>query len=91
MAEMAARAALGRARITAIQDNTTVKLRAESADNFVDASELARWHRRATALHGELQHWPGCVELTLPAHPDATTAPEADPDGEGRHDDGPDL
>jgi hypothetical protein len=73
--------AVGNVRIRASVDKTAVKLRVESADNEIDASEVERWRRRAQALHGELRHWAGGVELILPA-----------PTGiEGRHDDGLDL
>ena len=62
-------------------NGAAVKLRVESADNEIDASELERWRRRAQALHGELRHWAGGVELILPT----VTG------NEGRHDDGLDL
>jgi len=81
VAEAVCRQLGGRARITASADELTVKLRVESADNAIDASELERWRRRAHALRGELRHWPGGVELSLP------TAPG----NEGRHDDRLDL
>src|SRR5436309_2098288 len=79
VAQTACRSAVGTVRIRASADNLAVKLRVESADNEIDASEVERWRRRAHALHGELRHWAGGVELILPA---AT---------EGRHDDGLDL
>jgi len=81
VAEAVCRQAGGTPRITAFADMSVVKLRVETADNAVDASELERWRRRAHALRGELRHWPGGVELSLPA---ATGH-------EGRHDDGLDL
>ena len=81
VAEAVCRQVGGRTRITASADEFSVKLRVECADNAIDASELERWRRRAHALRGELRHWPGGVELSLP------TAP-AD---EGRHDDRLDL
>jgi hypothetical protein len=81
VAEAVCRQAAGSPRITAFMEDSTVKLRVESADNAVDASELERWRRRAHALRGELRHSTGGVELSLPA---ATGH-------EGRHDDGPDL
>ena len=81
VAEAACRSAIGTVQIRASADNLTVKLRVESADNEIDASEVERWRRRAHALHGELRHWAGGVELILPA---ATGH-------EGRHDNGPDL
>ena len=81
VAEAACRNAVGKVQIRASSDKMTVKLCVESADNEVDASEVERWRRRAHALHGELRHWAGGVELILPA---ATG-------NEGRHDDGLDL
>ena len=81
VAEAVCRQLGGRTRITASADELSVKLRVESADNGIDASELERWRRRAHALRGELRHWPGGVELSLP------TAPGH----EGRHDDRLDL
>ena len=81
VAEAACRGAVGKVHIRASGDNLTVKLRVESADNEIDASEVERWRRRAHALRGELRHWAGGVELILPA---ATG-------NEGRHDDGLDL
>ena len=81
VAEAVCRQLGGRTRITASADGQSVKLRVESADNAIDASELDRWSRRAQALRGELRHWPGGVELSLP------TAPG----DEGRHDDRLDL
>ena len=81
VAEAVCRQLSGRARITASADGFSVKLQVESADNAIDASELERWSRRAHALRGELRHWPGGVELSLP------TAPG----DEGRHDDRLDL
>lgn len=81
VAEAACRQLGGRTRITASADSVSVKLRVESADKAIDASELERWRRRAHALRGELRHWPGGVELSLP------TAPG----NEGRHDDRLDL
>jgi hypothetical protein len=81
VAEAACRGAVGTPRITASVEKNTVKLRVESADNAGDASEVERWRRRANALRGELRHWAGGVELSLPA---ATG-------NEGRHDDGLDL
>ena len=81
VAESACRGAVGSVRIYASTDKLTVKLRVESADNEIDASEVERWRRRAHALHGELRHWAGGVELILPV---ATS-------NEGRHDDGLDL
>jgi hypothetical protein len=81
VAEAVCRQLGGRTRITASADGVSVKLRVESADNAIDASELERWRRRAHALRGELRHWPGGVELRLP------TAPG----DEGRHDDRLDL
>ena len=81
VAEAVCRQLGGRTRITASADDLSVKLRVESADNAIDASELERWRRRAHALRGELRHWPGGVELSLP------TAPG----DEGRHDDRLDL
>lgn len=69
VAELACRSALGTPQISVFLEGKAVKLRVLSADNAVDASELARWRRRAGALHGELRHWPGGVELTLPTHP----------------------
>lgn len=69
VAVLTCRNAVGPVQITADIDGRTVKLRVLSADNAVDASELARWRRRAGALHGELRHWPGGVELILPTHP----------------------
>lgn len=87
VAEAVCRQLGGRARITASADEFSVKLRVESAENAIDASELERWRRRAHALRGELRHWPGGVELSLPAAP---TSPE-DLRDEGRHDDRLDL
>ena len=81
VAEAVCRQVGGRTRITASVDEFSVKLQVESADNAIDASELERWRRRAHALRGELRHWPGGVELSLP------TAPG----NEGRHDDRLDL
>ena len=81
VAEAACRSAIGMVRIHASTDKLAVKLRVESADNEIDASEVERWRRRAHALHGELRHWAGGVELILPV---ATG-------NEGRHDDGLDL
>ena len=81
VAEAVCRQLGGRSRITASADGLSVKLRVESADKAIDASELERWRRRAHALRGELRHWPGGVELSLP------TAPG----NEGRHDDRLDL
>ena len=81
VAQAACRSAVGTVRIWASTDKSAVKLRVESADNEIDASEVERWRRRAHALHGELRHRPGGVELLLPV---------ADAD-EGRHDDGLDL
>jgi len=81
VAEAICRQLGGRARITASADGFSVKLQVESADNAIDASELERWRRRAEALRGELRHWRGGVELSLPAAPG----------NEGRHDDGLDL
>jgi hypothetical protein len=79
VAQTACGNAVGTVRIWASADKLAVKLRVESADNEIDASEVERWRRRAQALHGELRHWAGGVELILPA---AT---------EGRYDDGLDL
>ena len=81
VAEAACRAAVGSVRIYASRDDLMVKLRVESADNEIDASEVERWRRRAHALHGELRHWAGGVELIVPV---ATG-------NEGRHDNGLDL
>jgi hypothetical protein len=81
VAEAVCRQVGGTPRIMATVDISMVKLRVETADNAVDASELERWRRRAHALRGELRDWPGGVELSLPA---ATGH-------EGRHDDGLDL
>ena len=81
VAQAACRGAVGALRIRASADGAAVKLRVESADNEIDASELERWRRRAQALHGELRHWAGGVELILPT----VTG------NEGRHDDGLDL
>ena len=81
VAQAACRSADGKVRIWATADKRAVKLRVESADNEIDASEVERWRRRAHALRGELRHWAGGVELILPA---ATG-------NEGRHDDGLDL
>jgi hypothetical protein len=81
VAEAVCRQVGGSVRITASADGFSVKLQVESADNAVDASELERWRRRAHALRGELRHWPGGVELSLPAAPG----------NEGRDDDRLDL
>jgi hypothetical protein len=81
VAQAACRSADGKVQIWASGDDQAVKLTVESADNEIDASEVERWRRRAHALHGELRHWAGGVELILPA---ATG-------NEGRHDDGLDL
>lgn len=79
VAEGACRMAVGRPAVRVETGGSTLKLRVESADNTVDASELARWRRRALTLGGDLRTWPGGIELTLPAPP------------EGRHDNGPHL
>jgi hypothetical protein len=81
VAQAACTTAVGKVHIRASADGSEVKLWVESADNEIDASEVERWRRRARALHGELRHWPGGVELSLPA---ATGT-------EGRHDNGLDL
>jgi hypothetical protein len=81
VAEAVCRQLGGRTRITATAGKLSVKLRVESADNAIDASELERWRRRALGMRGELRHWLGGVELSLP------TAPGH----EGRHDDRLDL
>jgi hypothetical protein len=81
VAQAACGAAIGAVHVHAVGSGPEVKLRVASADNEIDASEVERWRRRARALHGELRHWSGGVELTLPA---ATGI-------EGRHDDGLDL
>lgn len=66
IAEAVARGGDGRARIYAEMDSTTVKLRAELADNGYDAFELSRWSRRVSALGGELRRSPEGVEVWLP-------------------------
>ena len=81
VAQAACTSAVGKVHVHAATSGLEVKLRVESADNEIDASEVERWRRRARALHGELRHWSGGVELNLPA---ATGT-------EGRHDDGLDL
>jgi hypothetical protein len=78
VAEAAIRAG-DRAQISAGFEGGQVKLRVESADNAGDAFETERWARRAHALNGHLEHWPGGVELRLP------------PSDEGRHDNGSHL
>jgi len=64
--EAATRGSVETALIVAIARGNRVKLSAECADNSMDAFELDRWARRARALGGDLRHWPGAVELTLP-------------------------
>ena len=66
VAEVVARGGDGRARISAEMDSTTVKLRAEPAENGYDAFELSRWSRRVSALGGELRRSPEGVEVWLP-------------------------
>lgn len=78
VAEAATRG-VDRAHISAGFEGGQVKLRVESADNAGDAFEIERWARRVRALHGELEHWLGGLELRLP------------PSDEGRHDDGSHL
>ena len=81
VAETVLRGASGQARVCAVVDGPTVKLRVESADKAYDASELVRWARRVSALGGVLTDQVGGVEVSLPAQPSA----------EGHHDDSPDL
>jgi len=97
VAEAVCRAAVGQTQVTATTDQDTVKLRVESADNAIDASEVERWRRRARAFRGELSQWPWGVELTLPkgtgssAKGTGNNATDTTRDDEGRHDDRLDL
>jgi hypothetical protein len=69
VAEGACRMAVGRPHVQVEVTVSMLKLCVESADNTVDASELARWRRRAHTLGGDLRIRPGGIELTLPTSP----------------------